>query len=163
MRDAELLKLCNERFNYDPEIGFFTWRKSGKKAGCSGKNRYNRLSIKGKPYKASRIAFLMYHGYLPEVIDHINRNTKDDRIFNLRGCTQRQNTYNSASRKSQSRYKGIRIKKDRKKKFEASISYNGKKIHLGCFYSEHQAARVWNTAARMYHGHEFCYTNIIKE
>lgn len=169
MTDQELLSLCNERFNYNPETGVFTWKKHlrgaevGGKVGCSGKHEYNRISLNGKSYRSSRIAFLMYYGYLPEVVDHINRDKKDDRICNLRGCTQMQNTYNSGpSKNSESKYKGVKIKKDRIKKYEAGIRYNGKNKYLGCFYTEEEAARVWNTAARMYHGHEFCYTNIIE-
>ena len=77
------------------EDGKLYWRKtgSGKKdisnpAGCFGKDEYFKIAIKRKYYRRSRLVFCYFHGYFPEMVDHINRNTSDDRIENLRDASK---------------------------------------------------------------------------
>ena len=45
--------------------------------------------------KVHRVIFLMHHGYLPDVVDHINRIKDDNRIENLRAANRAQNAQNS--------------------------------------------------------------------
>lgn len=98
----EILKEC---LSYNPEDGSFTWIKSnsnrtkiGDDAGCFGKtNGYKEIAINNRLYPSHRLAWLYVHGYFPPrglVIDHINGNTIDNRICNLRCVTERQNSQN---------------------------------------------------------------------
>ena len=95
-------------------------------------------------------------------VDHIDHNTLDNRRSNLRLCTTAQNAMNrGVSISNTSGYKGVGWDKVNTK-WKAYIRVNTKLLHLGYFNSKNDAVRVWNLAARMYHG-EFAYTNEIKE
>jgi len=87
------------------------------------------------------------------VCDHINGNGLDNRKANLRPGTYAQNSWNRAKTKvkSYSKYKGVSMrKKDRK--WEAQICVNGKRIHLGRFKNQIEAAKAYDAAAKKYHG-----------
>ena len=75
-----------------------------------------------------------------EIIDHINRNTQDNRKSNLRVVTNQQNAYNSRLFKTNSTgIKGV-YKSNNGKKWIAKIRYNNKLIHLGTFDTKEQAS-----------------------
>ncbi len=85
--------------------------------------------------------------------DHINRNGLDNRKANLRVATHTQNVWNRRKFKpySRSRYKGIDWSKDMKR-WRVRIRVNGKRIYLGSFKSETDAALEYDRAARKFHG-----------
>jgi hypothetical protein len=78
-------------------------------------------------------------------IDHKNGDGLDNRKENLRLCTNRQNCQNSRkSRKpTTSIYKGVCWDK-RFRKWRSDISLNGKRIHLGLFDNETDAAHQYD-------------------
>jgi len=94
-----------------------------------------------------------------EQVDHIDRNTFDDRIENLRLATRAQNMANQGKPKGtySSEYKGVSWNK-RAKKWQAYIKVNGKTIHLGYFIEEFEAAIAYDKAAKEYFG-EFARLN----
>ena len=118
----------------------------------SGKNR------KSRTIKMHRIVNNTPDGMST---DHINGDKLDNRKCNLRVCTHRQNL---SSQKKQdgrsSKYKGVSLSKENGK-WIAYIKVNQVKKHLGCFTSEEDAARAYNTAATKYFG-EFAKLNIIE-
>jgi hypothetical protein len=78
-----------EALLYEPDTGIFTWRrtglgtKEGARAGTFNQG-YIRITIKGKLYKAHRLAWLYMKGFHPEAdINHINKINTDNRIENL--------------------------------------------------------------------------------
>lgn len=86
------------------------------------------------------------------VVDHINRDSLDNRKANLRPATRAQNVWNSTKRKGgTSRYKGVSFKKHNAK-WIARIYTKGREIHLGCFENETDAAKAYDNAAKKYHG-----------
>ena len=63
--------------------------------GSLDKDGYLILKIKGRQFKAHRIAWLLYYGRFPETeIDHINGNKLDNSIENLRLSDRRTNVRN---------------------------------------------------------------------
>ena len=92
--------------------------------------------------------------------DHINHNTLDNRRFNLRICTNKQNTYNKKiSKNNTSGFKGVSFHKGTRK-FMAYIKVDGKLIYLGIYPTSEQAALVYNQAA-IKHYKEFALLNNI--
>ena len=93
-----------------------------------------------------------------EEVDHANHNTLDNRKCNLRICTKFQNMQNSKLQKNRSsKYKGVCWHKDNKK-WKAYITYEGKRIHLGYYDIEEEAARVYDKKAIELFG-KFAYLN----
>lgn len=95
-------------------------------------------------------------------VDHINRNTLDNRRANLRIVTRQQNLFNVPKRKNcVSVYKGVCRDKSGKR-WRARISVSGETYHLGVFELETDAARAYNRAAVKHFG-EFAFLNEIKD
>jgi hypothetical protein len=91
--------------------------------------------------------------------DHINGRTLDNRKANLRSATALQNKWNSRkySQSSSSIYKGVWFHKGIQK-WTAMITVRHKRIHLGTFEDEIQAAKAYDKAAKKYYG-EFAKLN----
>lgn len=90
--------------------------------------------------------------------DHINGNKLDNRKENLRKVTQSQNQANRKKGKNKSSiYKGV-IWHKRRNHWLAQITINRKKIYLGSFNNEIDAAKAYNEAAIKYFG-EFARLN----
>jgi hypothetical protein len=94
-------------------------------------------------------------------VDHINGNTLDNRLCNLRICTRSQNTQN-ANKKSNntSGYKGVSWH-SHTKKWQVQLCANGKYISVGYFDDKIEAAKAYDNAAIKYHG-EFSRLNFPK-
>lgn len=85
-------------------------------------------------------------------VDHINHNMLDNRKSNLRICTHKENMMNRPKVKNNtSGYTGVTWHKQWKK-WMASISVNGGKIHLGYFSDKEEAAKAFKAAAKKYRG-----------
>jgi len=92
-------------------------------------------------------------------VDHRNHNGLDNQWDNLRICTCAQNQYNQVPQRNRSSaFKGVYWRKDCNK-WRAKIQINCRRIHLGNFESEIEAARAYDKAAVNHFG-EFAYTNI---
>ena len=94
--------------------------------------------------------------------DHINGNSLDNRKCNLRSATVSQNAKNRAkSRNSKSRFKGVSWSR-RDSKWAAEIQVDKRRIWLGYFSDELEAAKSYDCAARQYHG-DFARLNLRTE
>lgn len=93
--------------------------------------------------------------------DHVDGNGLNNQKYNLRSSTHSQNQANSKKKpNSFSEYKGV-VKREKRRKFQSEIRVGGKKINLGNFTDEQQAALAYNKAAIRYFG-EFAKLNILK-
>jgi hypothetical protein len=125
-------------------------RKKTRKIIKSPVNGYFRATINKKIYLAHRIIFMMHHGFVPKIIDHINGNRSDNRIDNLRVASNNQNAWNRiANKNSTNPIKGIRLHKDNK--WEARIQVNKKSKYLGVFDDIELAELVVVEARNKYH------------
>lgn len=142
--------------NYDPETGVFTWIKNGRVAGWANPLGYVYIRVLGKLRQAHRLAWLYVHGEFPaENIDHKNRVPGDNRISNLRPCTQRQNLANTATRRdSTTGIKGVNLMPHGR--YRAMISRDGRMKHLGMFASAAEAQAAYLNAAREMRGEFAC-------
>jgi hypothetical protein len=80
--------------------------------------------------------------------DHINHDTLDNRRSNLRIANHRQNTINRQKQPGTSSiYKGVSWDKEWHK-WRAGIMVEKKRIHLGYFNNEQDAAKAYDAAAK---------------
>ena len=78
------------------------------------------------------VTYYLMHPSKDQVIDHINGNSLDNRLCNLRICTQQNNVLNKSINNSNTKYTGIFLDKRRKyKRFCVEIHYKLKKLSLG--------------------------------
>lgn len=125
--------------------------KVGDLAGTKS-GRDNRISINagGEFLYRSVVIYMMFAGYRPPVVDHINGDPTDDRIENLRAATFLQNTQNNHNRRYNNKtgYKGV--KQERSGNYVARIHHNESEIHLGTFSTPEAAALAYDAAAIKY-------------
>jgi hypothetical protein len=92
------------------------------------------------------------------LVDHRNRDPLNNRRQNLRFATNSENVQNRGKRKNTtSKFIGVWFRKVNGK-WESRITHKDKKIYIGCFDSEIDAAKAYDEAARKYHG-EFARLN----
>ncbi len=126
------------------------------------------LSSTGHAYTWFSSGIVYIHRFVthcPEdlTVDHINNWKLDCRKENLRICTQRQNLQHKSPKKdSNSKFKGVSIKKslNRGFRFIAKIKHEDKRIHLGTFSKETDAALEYNKYAKIFFG-QYAYLNPI--
>jgi hypothetical protein len=94
-------------------------------------------------------------------VDHIDHNGLNNCRSNLRICSNAENSRNKRPYGRTSRYKGVSWHKG-SKKFVAQITFKGKKIWLGYFVDEIDAAKAYDKKAKELFG-EFAYLNFPAE
>ena len=125
--------------------------KIGKKVGSLTNRGYLSTTIKSKFYLLHRLIFMMFYGYIPEQIDHINGIRIDNNIENLRDSENR-NQQNAKLRKdNKSGIKNVYWFKELNK-WKVDISVNGKRKHIGVFEDIELAELVAKEARSKYHG-----------
>lgn len=92
------------------------------------------------------------------LVDHWNHKTLDNRRYNLRVATQRQNQQNQLPRVAASAYKGVSKSSSKVSPWRAQIRTEAGRVHLGNFETEHDAACAYDFAASILHG-KFAYLN----
>lgn len=135
-------------------------RKEGEIATHQG-NRYLSVILKGKSYKAHRVIFMMHYGWCPQILDHIDGDRYNNRIQNLRMSDYNANNMNAKGNKNtSSKFKGVsRASKPAPDRlWVAQIQFNKKKMSLGRFKTEEEAARAYDTKAKNLFG-EFAKLN----
>lgn len=115
-------------------------------------------------FRMHRVVYEVKTGYKLssyQHIDHINSNSLDNRIENLRIATASQNAANRVrSTKRTSEYKGVYFNKT-KGKFQAQIQKDYIKYNLGYFYDEVEAAEAYDRNALTMFG-EYAHINFPK-
>lgn len=122
--------------------------KKGQVVGSRSTNGYLTVVIRQKRTCIHRVIFLMHHGFLPKIVDHINGKKDDNRIENLRASDYTKNGLSHRQLKSgkTSKYRGVCYAK-RDKSWEAKIKFKGKTYRIGGFKNEIDAAKAYDERA----------------
>ena len=114
---------------------------------------YRRASHNGR--------MISMHGAVsgPGLVDHKDRDGLNNRRENLRPCTNSQNCANAVRpKRSKSKYRGVYPSNGKTSTWKVSITYKNKQLHLGCYSSRIEAAKIYDNAALGLFG-EFAVTN----
>ena len=140
-----------ELFEYNN--GELLWKKSRKGVsagailGCDNGRGYKTTKIDGVRYRVHRLIFMMFNGYMPETVDHINRNPADNRIENLRAASRSQNQQNRTKPITGiNPVKNVYFEKS-SSKWRVCFNVNGKKRSFG-YYADLELAELVATEAR---------------
>jgi HNH endonuclease/AP2 domain len=115
-------------------------------------NGYRTVRVKSKVIHAHRLAWLYVYGVLPpEEVDHINGDTMDNRIENLRLANRTQNCGNIVKRPGACGLFGV-SKQSNTRKYRASITVNSKRLSLGYFDTAEEAHAVAMAALDKHRG-----------
>jgi hypothetical protein len=126
--------------------------KAGDEAGREDGQGYRTVRFNYKMYRTHHLIYLMFHGVLPTLIDHINNDRLDNRIENLRIATDSQNNCNKGIQANNtSGSKNVKWH-ERIKKYEVSVQINKQRKYIGVFEDLEFAELVAIEARNKYHG-----------
>jgi hypothetical protein len=140
---------------YEPETGLFFYKNrfhshlNGQRiARAPDGSGYLLINIDGRCYGAHRLAWLYMTGDLPkDTIDHRDLNKLNNRWHNLREATRSQQKANSRKRSdSSSPFKGVSWR-PRQRKWQANVTRDGTRHHLGYFRTAEEASAAYEAAA----------------
>lgn len=102
MNRADLTpEILNGQLSYDAGVLYWKHTKGRAKKGCPAgrlvKDGYLQTCVNGVRLLNHQIVFMMFHGFIPSEIDHINRDVRDNRTENLRITTRSENLKNRKS------------------------------------------------------------------
>jgi hypothetical protein len=140
-------------FRYDKEQGKLFWQNhyhgptikklKGKEAGAvnGATPPYRYIMLNEKNYPTHVLIFLIEHNYRPFQIDHLDGNSLNNKIGNLKAChTQNQNQRNKIIHRK-GRLPGVYFCNDTNR-WRARVRIKNVKICLGRFDTEEQAYLV---------------------
>lgn len=152
------IETLHKVLDYNPSTGIFIWKIKPSVlvdindiAGRKAPDGRVLIGIMGERYRAHRLAWFYMFGEWPsDEIDHINGNTSDNRIENLRILNRRSNSENLHKAKShnQSGYLGVIARNGR---YFSQIVVLGKKKYLGSFDTKELAYAAYLDAKRKFH------------
>jgi hypothetical protein len=145
----------NNLFEY--KDGKLLWKISrsnaivaGQEAGTKHTKGYRRVYFDGKTHAVHRVIWQMFNGNIPNgmQIDHIDGNTSNNKIENLRLATSKKNSLNRAYK---NKAKNVSLCRETGK-YKVRIMTLDKRIFLGSFEDFELASFVATEARNKYHG-----------
>lgn len=148
-------EVLDEIFEIDENTGDFYYkvplgkRKIGDKAGYVASG-YHRITINGIKFLAHRLAYIMYYGIIPNVIDHKNGNKLDNSKENLIDSDYLNNSKNmKKNSRSTTNVNGVNFNKATQK-YVVRINDNYKTMCLGSYTTLGEAEKVRKDADKLY-------------
>ena len=139
----------NELYEYDD--GLLLNRKT-KHIYCNlDRDGYVRVRKDGKEYRAHRLIWEMFNGPIPIdiLIDHIDGDSLNNRIENLRLATRQQNNANSTGNSERELPKGIVRYSNR---YRARLTFKGTTYSLGTYSTIEEAKLAYDTKNNQLNG-----------
>ncbi len=118
------------------------------------------VSYKGdkKKFPTHKLVYLYHHGYVPDLIDHIDGDYLNNRLENLQELNFQLNTSKATMfSHNSSGYRGVRYRK-RDNKWIVNIKVDGKGYYIGQYKDLEYAAEVYNYVSKEIFG-EYVFTN----
>jgi hypothetical protein len=132
--------------------GNYAGRVIGTKPKGTRSSRYSTTKINGNHWCVHKLIYLHQHGVVPDQLDHINMDSSDNRIENLRVATSSENACNRKLFSSNtSGCKGVSWHK-RQARWFAYVDVGNKRKSIG-YFDDIESANLAATKARdLYHG-----------
>ena len=160
-----VLAWMTECFAVDADAGTMVWtnpprnhpRMMGQEAGSSRPTHSNKKYVHVKwnriALKRSWLIFLWVNRRWPDTdcLDHIDGNSANDSIANLREATVTQNAWNHHKRARRIRLP-MGVRKIGSGRYQARISVHGRQIHLGAFDTATAAHDAYQAKRREFYG-----------
>lgn len=129
---------------------------AGKEAGglCSASNtkRYWYIVFGKTRVKRADVIYCLYHRQWPtQILDHINGDSTDDSLANLREALRQQNIWNMKRKPKRSGWPAG-VRRIRTGRFEARITCGGKTHTIGYFDSADEASVAYQAKRREFFG-----------
>ena len=140
-------------FDYDKQKGQVMWKFHenpsvrtkliGKEAGCVNKASppYRYLELNGEAFPLHVLIFILEKNYRPFQIDHVNGNSLDNRIENLKACSNQNINQRNRQSHRNGRLPGCYFCKCTNR-WRAQVRIDNKIKHLGRYDTEEQAYLV---------------------
>lgn len=157
------VEILRSLFSYDEEAGILyrkpqpnrpkNWNSlwAGKPCGHSTPRGYIQVGIGHKSYLAHRLIWKLVHGEEPVEVDHIDGDTTNNRLSNLRNASVTGNVRNRSTRVGKDLPLGVF--RDRKNgRIYAKFCGNGSNVHLGTFDNAQQAGAAYDAYASKFYG-----------
>lgn len=148
-KTGRLFWLPRPRDMFNAECTFVSWnrRNAGNEAFMQTNIKgYLAGKVMGKSVTAHRVIWCMAHGTYPIQIDHIDGNKTNNLLSNLRAVTNAENQKNRPTQKNSSTgLNGVTFNK-KLNKFQAYITINKRRVHIGTFETALDAQRARNLA-----------------
>jgi hypothetical protein len=141
-------------------------RFAGKKAGFTNSTGYYTVEVQYNyqrcVMKLHNVIWILHKNRYPHnnmVIDHIDRDKKNNLMDNLRELNSYQNSLNkSPSKNGSSKYKGVRRNRNA---WQTIISKNGSSVFTKYVKDELEAALIYNQEIDKHHDSKYVYHNDI--
>ena len=155
---------------YDPETGLFTWHTPinkkfnvGDTVGTSEEGQYINIKFSGRQIHAHRLAFIDMVGYLPQIVDHIDRSKDNTTWNNLREADYSLNAFNADKRANNSSgVPGVHFD-NKRQKWVVTIGVRNKSIWLGYFEQYNEAVETRLQAEKEYQSDIYSVAKCIRE
>lgn len=154
----EILSVIRDYLEYEADTGDFYWIKDtnprgpskvGTRAGVINALQYIVIGFGRQRLLGHKLAWFFVHDYWPEWLDHINGRPWDNRLINLRECTQSQNIANA----NYGENRGVEL---HGAKYRVRVVVNGVRHEVGS-YSTIEEARIASREAHIRFFGEYSY------